>query len=119
MKRLIAAAAMLAASTVAASAQQVGGNYNVEGTNLDGSAYSGTATITWLDKSTCSIAWATGDTSSKGYCMQYGPAFSAAFSLDEQTFGLLIYRVLGTGELEGIWTITGQEGVGTERMTPQ
>src|SRR5690348_10144749 len=58
----------LALASTSAAAQMVGGQYRVEGTNADGSAYRGTATITPSSDSTCRISWQTGSTSS-GICM--------------------------------------------------
>ena len=46
MRPLILAAALALATTCYASAQDVGGLYDVAGTNIDGSAYTGTAEIT-------------------------------------------------------------------------
>ncbi len=101
----------------AAWAQDFGGDYMVAGTNLDGSPYEGTATITVLTETTCQIDWTTGDTTSTGVCMRYGPAFSAAYILGDQ-IGLVIYQIMEDGTLDGRWTITGLEGFGTEVLSP-
>ena len=61
--RMISLAAMaLMAMTVSALADDFGGDYTVQGTNLDGSAYSGDATITITSETTCVIKWVTGST---------------------------------------------------------
>jgi hypothetical protein len=119
MKRLLLATALLAAGTLAAAAQPIGGTYNVEGTNLNGSPYSGTAQINVLSETTCEIIWVTGGTESAGLCMRNGPAFAAFYVMDSGTFGLVIYEVFDNGVMNGLWTITGQPGVGTEILTPQ
>jgi hypothetical protein len=116
--RLIAlAAALLAGLTVAAAADDFGGTYTVEGTNLDGSAYSGQATITITSDTTCVIEWTTGSSTSSGICMRYGDAFAAGYEMGGAV-GLVIYKIMDDGSLDGVWTITGQAGSGTEVLTP-
>src|SRR5262249_12305488 len=51
----VATAVVLFASISGASAQNLPGKYNVEGKNLDGSAYSGTAEILATSETTCRI----------------------------------------------------------------
>lgn len=53
----VATAVVLFASISGASAQNLPGKYNVEGKNLDGSAYSGTAEIIATSETTCRIRW--------------------------------------------------------------
>jgi hypothetical protein len=118
MKRLMLAAALLAASTVAASAQSIGGTYKVEGTGLNGAPYGGVAEIRALTDTTCEIVWQTGPQTSNGVCMRYGPAFSAFYVLGD-AIGMVIYEVKADGSMEGLWTVTGQNGSGTEKLTPQ
>ena len=56
MKKILAGALLGLGLVVPAHAQTVNaGTYDVEGTNLDGSAYSGTATIELTSETTCSI----------------------------------------------------------------
>jgi hypothetical protein len=33
-------------------------------------------------------------------------------------FGLVVYKVHDDGSLEGLWTIAGKEGNGTEKLMP-
>ena len=102
-----------------ANAQTVSaGTYDVQGTNLDGSAYSGTATITLTSDTTCAIEWNTADTTSQGICMLHDDAFAAGYVLQDAV-GLVVYKVRAGGVLEGVWTITGQDGAGTETLTLQ
>lgn len=116
------AAALLAAGVLAgglalpASAQTVeAGTYDVRGTNLDGSKYQGTARIKLSSETTCTIEWKTGDTSSSGICMLYDNAFAASYILGKDV-GLVIYEVKGDGVLDGVWTISGEDGSGTETL---
>jgi len=98
-----------------AAAQQVGGLYDLEGTNFDGSTYGGTVEIS---DATCEIYWTTGPSTSSGICMQNGNAFSAGYVLGD-AIGLLIYEVMDDGSLQGIWTVAGQDGTGTEILKPR
>jgi len=116
MKRILAAAVLLAAGTFAAHAADVGGDYTVFGTNFDGSHYKGTASIKG-SSSSCQITWETGTTSSSGICILDGNVFAAAYQLGKDV-GLAVYSVHSDGVLDGDWTIEGQEGSGTEVLTP-
>lgn len=102
---------------VPAAAQSIGGSYTVEGTNLDGSPYNGTAEITLTSSTTCVIEWKTGSTTSQGICSRNDNAFAAAYVMGD-VFGLVVYKVLEDGSLDGLWTIAGKEGNGTEKLTP-
>ena len=118
--RKILAGALLGLGLVApAQAQTVNaGTYDVEGTNLDGSSYGGTATITLTSETTCAIEWSTGSTTSNGICMLYDNAFAAAYVLGDAV-GLVVYEVEDDGSLHGAWTISGKDGSGSEILTPQ
>lgn len=50
--------------------------------------------------------------------MRNGPAFSAGYELNGKV-GLVIYQVFEDGHMEGLWTIAGANGLGTEMLTPQ
>jgi hypothetical protein len=101
----------------AASAQTVGGDYAAEGTNFDGSLYSGKATITRSSDSTCLIRWQTGGTISTGFCMLANKSFAAAYKLGNDV-GLIVYELRPDGSLVGYWTIADKSGAGTETLTP-
>lgn len=118
MRQIILAAALALPSVSLATAQDVGGSYAVEGTNINGSPYTGTAEITLLSETTCSIEWTTGSTTSSGICMRNGNAFSAGYAMGD-AIGLLIYEIMEDGSMQGIWTVAGQDGTGTEVLTPQ
>ena len=112
----IAGAFILLAGVASASAQSLPGNYQVEGKNLDGSAYSGTAEIVATSETTCRIVWKTGGTTANGICMRNGDSFAAGYVLGESV-GLVVYKMNADGTLEGVWTIADQEGVGEETLT--
>ena len=117
-KLLLASALAGGLFVVPAAAQSIGGSYSVSGTNLDGSHYSGEAEIKLLSDTTCSIEWKTGDSSSEGICSRNDNAFAAAYVLDD-VFGLVVYKVQPDGSLDGLWTIAGKDGNGTEVLTPK
>jgi hypothetical protein len=112
-----ASALVLLAGIGTASAQSLPGNYQVEGKNADGSVYSGTAQIVATTETTCRIVWKTGSSTSEGICMRNGNSFAAGYVLGE-SIGLVVYKIIADGTLEGLWTIADQEGVGEETLTP-
>ncbi|MBV9218732.1 MAG: hypothetical protein JOY94_04895 [Methylobacteriaceae bacterium] len=117
MKSFVGAAAIFLIAVSTASAADVGGTYNVEGTNFNGARYTGTASITRTGETTCNIVWNTGGQTSTGICMRYANAFSAAYRLGDRV-GLVIYEIKDDGSLVGSWTVAGEEGAGTETLTP-
>ena len=119
MKTILAGVLLGLGLAASAHAQTVRtGTYDVEGTNLDGTSYGGTATIELTSETTCTIEWNTGTTTSRGICMLYDNAFAAGYVLDDAV-GLVVYEVKDDGSLDGAWTISGEDGAGTERLTPQ
>ena len=54
----------------------------------------------------------------EGICMRNGPAFTAAYVMGN-AIGLVIYEILPDGTLDGLWTVAGQRGNGTEGLTPR
>jgi len=115
MRATIFALLVLVLSGATAAAQSISGRYEVEGTNPNGSTYSGTAEITQTSASTCRIAWHVGS-EWRGICMLSGDVFAAAYHSGD-TSGLLIFRRAGDGTLSGVWTVGGG-GDGTETLTP-
>lgn len=118
MRRFVLAAAALVAGTLGAAAQSIGGNYSVAGTNFDGQEYGGDVTITLTSETTCVIEWKTGATTSQGICSRNGDAFAAAYVLNGEV-GLVVYKVGDDGVLDGLWTLAGKDGNGTEVLTPK
>ena len=117
MRRAFCALALMAALPAAAAAQDIGGLYNVNGTNFDGSPYKGQAMIKITSNTTCEIVWKTGSTSSNGFCMRNDDAFAAGYVMGKD-IGLIIYKAQDDGVLRGVWTIAGKNGAGTEILTP-
>ena len=114
---LAAAIATAILNHAAAQGANVGGRYQVQGKNFNGSTYSGTAEITVTSNNTCRIVWVTGSTTSRGICMRNGNSFAASYVLGSK-IGLVIYEQKGDGTLDGLWTIADETGVGAERLVP-
>ncbi len=95
-----------------------GGEYDVRGTNPDGSKYKGTAEITVTSNSTCRIVWQIGSDESDGICMRNGIALAASYILGKDV-GLVIYEIRDDDTLDGLWTIADHDGIGTELLIPQ
>ena len=117
MRRAFYAFMLMAALPAAAAAQDIGGLYNVNGTNFDGSPYGGQAQIKITSNTTCEIVWKTGSTTSNGFCMRNDDAFAAGYVMGND-IGLIIYKAQADGTLRGVWTIAGKNGAGTEILTP-
>jgi len=116
MRTLILTAALVMAGA-ASMAQDLTGDYLVNGTNLDGSPYQGTARVTATSEFTCEIVWQTGGSTSSGICMRDGNAFAAGYEMGGKV-GLVIYLIEDDGTLNGTWTVAGVNAVGTEVLTP-
>ena len=122
MKKQIMIAAALSLFSVGAYAQgaDIGGRYDAQGTNIDGSPYKGTAEIVVTTTTTCRITWRTGSSSvQQGICMRNGNTLSAAYTFANGKPGLIIYEMQRDGSMKGLWTIADQKGVGTENLTPR
>jgi hypothetical protein len=120
MRILVAAGLALLATCAGAFAQNLGGTYRVEGLNLNGTPYTGTATIRFTSNTTCVIRWNTGGGSSTqdGICMWQGDILVAGYVFRGGESGLVMYRHQGNGVLDGVWTVTGANGAGRERLVP-
>jgi hypothetical protein len=119
-RALAALALLLGLVTGPAHAQSVTGKYRVEGTNLDGSPYKGTAEIRAASDTSCVIRWRTGGGNSvqEGICMRSGNTIAAAYTFSNGLPGLVIYRIGPDGTLDGVWTVAGQSGSGRDVLIP-
>jgi hypothetical protein len=120
MRQLAVIALAFLTMSGVAQAQNLGGTYRVEGQNLNGTPYTGTATIRFTSNTTCVIRWNTGGGSSTqdGICMWQGDILVAGYVFRGGESGLVMYRHQGNGVLDGIWTVTGANGSGRERLVP-
>ena len=92
--------------------------YDEVGTNADGSKYTGTATVEIISDTTFSIRWKIGSTTYSGFGMRMNDSLAATYMVNGQP-GLIIYKVGEGGTLSGLWAIRGQNGSGTDRLTPR
>ncbi|MDR3461335.1 MAG: hypothetical protein P4L76_03345 [Beijerinckiaceae bacterium] len=117
MIRTISAFAFLAALTSAsAEPLTLASKYTATGTNPDGSKYTGTATVQILSDTTFAIQWSINGSIYKGFGMRRNDALAATYTVDGEP-GLVVYKVDGNG-LDGVWAIRGENGNGTEHLTP-
>jgi hypothetical protein len=114
----LAAGLSILIASPALAAEVKAGVYDAKGTNFDGSPYSGTAKIAISSNTTCRIEWTTGGSTSTGFCMRDETSLAAAYKLGNSV-GLVIYKIMDDGSLEGVWTIADKTGAGTETLTPQ
>ena len=101
------------------TAQSIGGTYTVDGTNFDGSAYSGTANDHSDQRDDLHHPLGDGRLDARTASARATTnAFAAAYVLGN-AIGLVVYKVDG-GRLActGLWTIAGKDGNGTEMLTP-
>ena len=97
--------------------KDIAGNYDVTGTNFDGSAYKGTVVIEKSGNG-YTLAWETGPTSSTGAGTLSGDTFTVRWT-DGENSGDVTYTLQADGSLVGTWTADGIDGQGTETLTPR
>jgi hypothetical protein len=90
---------------------------DVSGTNTDGSKSSGTATVDVVSDATFTIHWNIAGSTYTGFGMRMNDALAATYTMNGKP-GLVIYKVDDSGVLDGLWAIRGENGDGTERLTP-
>jgi hypothetical protein len=119
MLRIVAFAVAVAFATPASSETlRLAARYDVAGTNVDGSSYSGTATVDVISDATFTIRWSIGGSVYTGFGMRLNDTLAATYTLNGKP-GLVMYKVEENGALDGLWAIRGQKGDGTERLTPR
>lgn len=113
---LLALGFLLAAVPAQAETMTLASKYAVSGKNPDGSSYSGTADVKIISDTTFSIVWHISGADYKGFGMRLNDSLSATYTLDGDP-GLVIYQARD-GRLSGLWAIRGQNGSGSETLTP-
>lgn len=115
--RLIAGSVALALSLtpVMASAQLREGTFRVEGTNPNGSRYTGTFLLQGSPGAGWTATWVMDGARLTGPAVIEGGILAAAYVLGGRT-GVAAYVPQDNGSLRGTWT-TGS-GVGTEMLIP-
>jgi hypothetical protein len=104
-------------TTLAADSMTLASTYDVSGTNPDGSAYSGTASVKVISDTTFTIKWEIAGSVYQGFGMRLNDTLSATYTINGEP-GLVMYKVDGTG-IKGLWAIRGHNGSGTEQLKPR
>jgi hypothetical protein len=110
--------ALLLASIASPAWAQRDGLYDVAGTNLDGTEYTGLAQIRAVGLNSFNIVWRLGNQLVEGVGMASGRTIAVTYG-QAQRPGMGIYTLNPDGTLEGEWTIIGAPAIGRERMTPR
>jgi hypothetical protein len=112
---LLALAALLFATPAMA---QRDGLYDVSGTNLDGTSYTGLAQIRTVGINSFNILWRIGDQIVEGVGIASGRTIGVAYGMAQRP-GMGIYTLNPDGSMEGEWTIIGAPSIGRERLVPR
>lgn len=120
MRRTLAAILVVGSLVAPAGAETLtlARSYAVAGTNPDGSGYSGTLAVQVISDTTYTVRWSIGGSTYTGFGMRMNDYLSATYTMDGKP-GLVMYQVQDGGGLKGIWSVRGQNGSGTETLTPQ
>lgn len=117
MIRIISTIALLVlASAANAESLTLAPKYDAVGVNPDGSKYTGEVTVKIISDTTFAIQWTINGTIYKGFGMRRNDALAATYMIEGEP-GLVIYKVDGDG-LDGLWAIRGENGNGSEHLTP-
>ncbi len=94
-------------------------NYAVEGKNPNGSEYSGSVQIDVISDTTFRIVWRVGNTTYRGFGMRVEDLLAASYE-GGGIKGVVLYAYdHDSKELNGRWTLAGQDGTGSETLTPK
>jgi hypothetical protein len=116
MRRLVLAFAFLLVALPAMA--QRDGIYEVTGTNLDGTAYTGVAQIRAAGINSFHIIWRIQNQLVEGVGIASGRNVAVAYGLAQRP-GMGIYTLNADGSLDGEWTIVGAPSIGRERLVPR
>lgn len=117
IRRFALAAGLALALALPAQAQRAG-VYDVTGTNLDGTSYTGIAQIVPAGLSSFVIRWRIGNAVLEGVGFASGRTVAVAYGQAQQP-GLAIYTINPDGSMDGEWTIIGASANGRERLVPR
>lgn len=117
MIRILCALAFFAFVVPASAAPLIlASSYDASGTNPDGSKYAGKVSVKVISDLTFVIKWTIAGSTYEGFGMRLNDLLAATYTIDGEP-GLVIYKVEGNG-LDGLWSIRGHDGSGTEHLTP-
>ncbi|WP_372622975.1 hypothetical protein [Falsiroseomonas sp.] len=97
---------------------QTDGLYDVTGTNLDGTDYTGIAQIRSVGLNSFLIRWRTGNDITDGMGMASGRTIAVTYGAAQRP-GIGIYTINPDGSMDGEWTIVGAPAIGRERLVPR
>jgi len=118
IRRLLCAIVFLAAALAAnAEPLTLASRYDAVGTNPDGSKYSGTVAVNIISDTTYTIEWKIASETYKGFGMRMNDSLAATYTINGEP-GLVIYKVDDQGTMRGVWAVRGENGSGTEVLTP-
>lgn len=118
MIRRLALAFGLAVSLALPAQAQRAGVYDVTGTNLDGTPYTGVAQIVPAGLSSFVIRWRIGNQVLEGVGFASGRTVAVAYGQAQQP-GMGVYTLNPDGSMDGEWTIIGASANGRERLAPR
>ena len=118
IRRLALALPLVAALLPSPAAAQRAGIYDVSGTNLDGTPYTGQAQIRGLGLASFVILWRIGNQVVEGVGFASGRTIAVAYGLSQRP-GIGIYTLNPDGSMEGEWTIVGAPAIARERLVPR
>lgn len=118
IRQILCAVVFLAAVAVAhAEPLMLAKSYDAAGTNPDGSKYTGTVSIKLISDTTFAIEWNIGGELYKGFGMRRNDTLAATYTVGGEP-GLMIYQVDDKGVMRGAWAVRGENGNGSELLTP-
>lgn len=119
LRYLVLVVALLLPVSLAAQTQDLAGRYAVTGENPQGQGrYSGMAEVVRTGE-TYQVAWEIAADVFIGTGIYQDGLFSVSYQIPGRTPGIVVYRVYPDGSLSGVWSILGQQALGTEAWKPQ
>ena len=96
----------------------ISGTYTLEGTNFDGTAYTGEVSISGSGIS-YNLAWSIGQSQTQTGTADFDGTQLIGRWHEGDYSGDIIYTLQPDGSFTGTWTADGYTGQGTETLTPQ
>ena len=118
MRNILAAAAFVLGLLIAGPASAQTRTFAVQGTNADGSTYTGSLVLQQDGAASYRVEWHVGGQRIPGVAMSAGNILSAAYVIGGK-IGLVIYQIQADGSMSGPWTMQGDRGVGRETLIPR
>jgi hypothetical protein len=118
IKTVVAAFALcMFAWSASAETLTLASHYKASGANPDGSSYTGDVKVDIISDTTFSIVWTIAGAKYKGFGMRRNDALAATYTIGGEP-GLMIYQVDDKGVMRGLWAVRGENGNGSEVLTP-